>query len=172
MIRLALFPRALFGCATSVVAVAALSAMPQQQLGVRIEVSQSRDIRKGMPPGDRVGIVEFIATVVNGSRLPITLEAHRWGAGLIFECGEVEQWNAETQEWPPPDLTPVNYPQFPPDERYTLAPGGSRGVCSRAFIPVVGAPPARFRFRLWRTFRRDGQSWTSEEFVTALRPVK
>lgn len=170
MIRLALFPRALLGCATAIAAVAALVAMPQQQLGVHIEISQNRDIERVMV--DRVGIVEFIATVVNGSRLPITLEAHRWGAGLIFECGEVEQWNAETQEWPPPDLTPENYPQFPPDERYTLAPGGSRAVCSRAFIPVAGAPPARFRFRLWSAFRRDGQSWTSEEFVTALRPVK
>jgi len=151
--------------------------MPQQQLGVRIRVSQSRDIQKVMPPGDRVGIVEFIATVVNGSRSPITLEAYRlpggyMGAGLIFECGEVEQWNTESQEWPPPDLRSLNSDLLHKTEWYTLAVGASRGVCSRAFIPVAGAPPARFRFRLWRTFQRNGQSWTSEEFVTELRPVK
>lgn len=169
------FARALLGCATVIAAVAALSAMPQQQLGVRIEISQNRDIERVMV--DRVGIVDFVGTVVNGSRSPITLEAYRlpggyMGAGLVFECGEVEQWNVETQEWPPPELRPIHPDQIGSTERYTLAPGASRATCSRAFIPVAGAPPARFRFRLWRTFRRDGQSWTSEEFVTELRPVK
>lgn len=171
------FASGLIGCATAVAAVAGLSVMPQQQPDVRIEISQRRDSEKVMPPGYHVGIVDFVGTVVNGSRSPITLEAHRLpggyvGAGLLFECGEVEEWNAETQEWPPPDLSPMNSPKFGPNELYTLAPGASRPVCSRAFIPVTGARPARFRFRLWRTFQRDGQSWTSEEFVTELRPVK
>ncbi|MGC4081277.1 MAG: hypothetical protein QM736_03965 [Vicinamibacterales bacterium] len=164
---------ALIGCAIVTAAARCSSEKEPHKSDVRIAVSQKPETIPGVP-GEWLA---FVGTVVNGSPSPITFEAHRLpggfvGEGLLFECGEVEQWNAETQEWPPPDLRPMHSPLFSPNELYTLAPGASRVVCDRLFTRVDGATSARFRFRLWSTFRRDGQSWTSEEFVTKLRPVK
>lgn len=163
----------MIGCALAPLVAACSSTSERSEADIRLEVSQQR-ISIG---GDLDGSLDFVATLSNNSLSPLTVEAYRLrggyvGEGFVFECGEVEQWDAARQEWPLPDGRPMHSDVLASTESYTLAPGTSRAVCSRVFTRAEGAGAARFRFRLWRSFRRDGTSWTSDEFVTELRPAK
>ena len=153
-------------------ALSPLSALAQRPSGIQIVVS-----KEASPVLDlyHPGGLQFVGAALNKGLGDVVIQSVRGpgvfaGSTTTFQC-TLEQWEPTRSAWaiePPPIHEDSRVYSTP----LTLRPNEQVRACWRSFQPNPGAGRARFRFRLWSTFARTGQSWTSEVFETTLRPIR
>lgn len=149
-----------------------LWGLAQRLGGIEIHVAKqaSSEIDRYYPGG-----LEFVGTAVNPSSTVVVIQSAQGpggfaGTSVRFQCA-LEQWEPSRRVWTtePPPIREDSGPYSTP---FKLRPNQPVRACWRAFQPLRAAGKARFRFHLWSTFARTGESWTSEEFETTMRPIR